>query len=194
MLKHTALTSARFTLLMPICRPKSGPAVTGPGDSACIWVLANVGYADLFCFDATGASTFVSTRSEPVAGLCPNWKVPPSIALVAVGVVIPAFCSSFRFAAMRARSDDCASFGSLFVLMERARPSGAGGVALLVSVFAPGAPGGVPDCGSSVWMKQQRLPYGHEPDTQKVYGDIISDQQLSNQSRTKRTLHISVLY
>ena len=64
---------------------------------------------------------------------------------------------------MRARSELETSFGSLFVLDERARPSGfAGG-------GAPSAPGGPPEAGSSVWMKQHLLPYGQEPETQKVY-------------------------
>lgn len=62
-----------------------------------------------------------------------------------------------RFAVMRARRDCCESFGSLFVLMERALPSTAGGVLFVPSEFACAA-GGWPLAGSSVWMKQQRFP------------------------------------
>ena len=62
------------------------------------------------------------------------------------------------------------SAGSLLVLIERARPSGrAEGGAF--SGVPPGT-GAPPEVGSSVWMKQHRLPYGHEPETQKVCSDI----------------------
>ena len=55
------------------CRPKSGAAVTGPGDmegvssldgrSIPLW--ANVGKADLFCLLAAASTTEVSSLSEP---------------------------------------------------------------------------------------------------------------------------------
>jgi len=77
------------------------------------------------------------------------------------------FVSWFRFAEIRARSETEVSLGSLLVLIERERPSVfdwevALSEALLFPVF------GFPATGTSVWMKQQRLPYGHEPDTQNV--------------------------
>lgn len=64
---------------------------------------------------------------------------------------------------MRARSELETSFGSLFVLDERARPS------VFTGGGAPSAPGGPPEAGSSVWMKQHLFPYGQEPETQNVY-------------------------
>jgi len=36
-------------------------------------LLANVGYADLFCFPVELSNTEVSTRSEPVGGRELNW-------------------------------------------------------------------------------------------------------------------------
>lgn len=56
------------------------------------------------------------------------------------------------------------SVGSLLVLSDRGRPS-------RPEIFgggAPSAPGATPEAGSSVWMKQQRLPYGQDPETQNV--------------------------
>ena len=55
------------------CLPKSGAAVTGPGDIAGgsslddtrMPLCVNVGNADLFCLAALGSNTDVSTRSEP---------------------------------------------------------------------------------------------------------------------------------
>jgi hypothetical protein len=73
-----------------------------------------------------------------------NWKPLLGLASVGVGALLDS-----RFA-MRAKRETDPSFGSLFVLRERARPSerGGGGTA------SPAAPDG----GSSVCMKQQRLP------------------------------------
>ena len=162
------------------CLPKSGPAVTGPGDLAVgsspedmrmpLCACANVGYADLFCFASDASATLVLTRSpsgRPPPPPLIDWKPAEG----GVVLALPEFececeCSvddsCERFAEMRARSELDTSFGSLFVLDERARPSGfAGG-------GAPSAPGPPPDAGSSVCMKQHLLPYGQDPDTQKV--------------------------
>ena len=119
-------------------------------------LLVNVGYADLFCFSEALASTDVSTRSDPVGGRV-NWNPLPVDGVASVGVG----ASAASRLAIRASNETDASFGSLFVLMERARPSderGGGGAA------SPP----VPDGGSSVCIKQHLLPYGHEPDTQNV--------------------------
>lgn len=53
------------------CLPKSGPAVTGPGERAPpsspeamnMPLCASVGYADLFCLEIGTSVTFVLTRS-----------------------------------------------------------------------------------------------------------------------------------
>lgn len=166
---HTLLypTISRRKLL---CLPKSGPAVTGPGDLARtvsgagskMPLLAKEGYADLFCLTEV-SSVDVSTRKEPVGGRL-NWKALPE----SVGVT-RLFESCPRFAEIRASIDTFTSLGSLFVLSERARPSGrccgalsvAGVPLLAVAAVAP-------DVGSSVCMKQHLLPYGHDPDTQNV--------------------------
>lgn len=64
-----------------------------------------------------------------------------------VDALLALVVSWFRLAEMRARRDTEASFGSLFVLKERARPSGrVGGGALSL----PGAVPVAPDVGSSV--------------------------------------------
>ena len=150
------------------CLPKSGPAVTGPGDLAVgsspedmtMPLCANVGYADLFCFEIDGSATSVLTRS------CPGRAVLDTVADGGVVLTLPGpefIASCVRFAEMRARSELDTSFGSLFVLDERARPSG------LAGGGAPSAPGGPPEAGSSVWMKQHLFPYGQDPETQKVY-------------------------
>jgi hypothetical protein len=71
----------------------------------------------------------------------------------------------FRLAVMRAKRDvEDASVGSELVLAERERVFGL----RFVGGGVPSAPGGAPEAGSSVWMKQQRLPYGQDPETQKV--------------------------
>lgn len=63
------------------CLPKSGPAVTGPGDLAVgssaagikTPLCANVGYADLFCLEIVVLSvTVVLMRSE--SGRPLTWK------------------------------------------------------------------------------------------------------------------------
>lgn len=84
-----------------------------------------------------------------------NWYPPGDGTSTGVEGMFCAFddeVSSFRFAEMRARSDTDCSLGSLLVLKERARVSGIWGGG------APSAPGGAPDAGSSVWMKQHLLP------------------------------------
>ena len=154
------------------CLPKSGPAVTGPGERAVgsspedmrmpLCACANVGYADLFCFAAAAAAsaTLVFTRSDSGRPLI--WKPAEGGVVLALPADEPSALSCVRFAEMRARSELETSFGSLFVLDERARPSG------FVGGGAPSAPGGPPEAGSSVWMKQHLLPYGQEPETQNV--------------------------
>lgn len=152
-----------------LCLPRSGPAVTGAGDFAVIGsgagnripLLAKEGYADLFCFTEGPSKAEVSTLSEPVGGRPPvNWKPLGfiSIGVDAVGLLL---------AEIRARRERDASFGSLLVLIERERPSGR---CCIGALSAPGVPavGGAPELGSSVWIKQQRLPYGQEPETQNV--------------------------
>ena len=62
-----------MSILALACLPKSGAAVSGPGDRdgassfegirIPLWV--NVGNADLFCLPAVGSRTDVSTRNEP---------------------------------------------------------------------------------------------------------------------------------
>ena len=76
------------------CLPKSGPAVTGPGDIAGASSLDETrmplcvkeGNADLFCFPAEGSKTEVSTRNDPGrplkladggVGLMPLGLLPP---------------------------------------------------------------------------------------------------------------------
>lgn len=90
---------------------------------------------------------------------------------------------------MRARSELETSFGSLFVLDERARPS------VFTGGGAPSAPGGPPEAGSSVWMKQHLFPYGQEPETQNVYDNAEVSNSICGRLRMgTRTLQISVLY
>ena len=166
----------KLTLLYPtisirarLCLPRSGPAVTGAGDFAVIGsgagsripLLAKEGYADLFCFTEGPSKAEVSTLSEPVGGRPPvNWK---PLGFISMGVD----AVGLLLAEMRARRERDASFGSLLVLIERARPSGR---CCNGAFSAPGVPavGGAPELGSSVWIKQQRLPYGQEPETQNV--------------------------
>lgn len=127
--------------------------MTGPGDIAGasspagirIPLWAKVGYADLFCLVLAVSITEVSTLKAP--------GLPEKVAEggVVLTLPVPEF-SWLRFAEMRARREVETSLGSLLVLAERALPSG------LAGGGAPSAPGGAPDAGSSVWMKQQRLP------------------------------------
>jgi len=158
-----------------LCLPKSGPAVTGAGDltkgcsgaGSSIPLLANDGYADLFCFTTGLSRADVSTLNEPVGGRALNWK-PLAGGLTSTGVA-PLFCAELswpRLAEIRARREIEASLGSLLVLGERTRPSGRGGGGVLSA--PPGVAPDVPDVGSSVCMKQHLLPYGQEPDTQNV--------------------------
>ena len=132
--------------------------MTGPGDIAGVSsfpetrmpLCVKLGNADLFCLLAFGSNTDVSTRREP--GRPVN---------VAGGVVLIGFefgaMGSCRLAVMRASNEVGPSFGSL---SDRGRPSMSEG---LLSWFpCPTAPG------SSVWMKQQRFPYGQDPETQNV--------------------------
>jgi hypothetical protein len=102
----------------------------------------------------------VSTRSAPGRELIGK---DDACGVVSIGVATklgdppeaPAEGPWLRFAVIRARSEvDEASAGSLFVLAERERPPGL----RLVGGGVPSAPGGAPPAGSSVWMKQQRLP------------------------------------
>ena len=152
------------------CLPKSGPAVTGPGDLAAVSspagmrtpLCANAGYADLFCLGIVAASvTFVLTRR--CSGRPLTWN--PADGGVVLKLPEPEFIafSCVRFAVIRASSElEDTSLGSLFVLDDRARPSG------LLGGGVPSAPGAAPLAGSSVWMKQHRFPYGQDPDTQNV--------------------------
>ena len=143
--------------------------MTGPGDLARtgsgagnkIPLLAKEGYADLFCL-TEASSAEVSTRREPVGGR-ENWNE-----LESAGVA--RFGSWPRFAEIRARIDTLASLGSLLVLNERARPSGrsCGGTLSVAGVPLLAVAAVAPDVGNSVCMKQHLLPYGHDPDTQKV--------------------------
>jgi hypothetical protein len=106
-------------------------------------LLAKEGYADLFCLTEV-SSVDVSTRKEPVGGR-ENWNV-----LESTGVAWP--CSWPRFAEIRARIDTLASLGSLFVLNERARPSGlcCGGALSVAGVPLLTVAAVTPDVGSSV--------------------------------------------
>lgn len=106
----------------------------------------------MFCLTGGPSETEVSTRREPVGGFVLNWK--PLVAIMSTGVA--ASCVWAR-CEMRARSESEES-GSL-----ESSACVCGGVLSEVLAVA-----GVPDDESSVWMKQQRFPYGHEPDTQKV--------------------------
>jgi hypothetical protein len=171
--------------------------VTGPGDLARTGsgagnkmpLLAKEGYADLFCL-TEASSVEVSTRKEPVGGRV-NWN--PLAESIGVARL---FGSWPRFAEIRARIDTLTSLGSLLVLSERARPSGrcccrgalsvAGVPLLAVAAVAP-------DVGSSVCMKQHLLPYGHDPDTQNVWGWCVSDYNHGKRTN-ELTLQISVLY
>lgn len=136
---------------------------TGSGAGSKIPLLAKAGYADLFCL--TEASIVdVSTRKEPVGGRV-NWNAVAES--VGVGRL---FESCPRFAEIRARIDTLASLGSLFVLKDRARPSGrcCGGALSVAGVPLLVVAAVAPDVGNSVCMKQHLLPYGHDPDTQNV--------------------------
>lgn len=125
--------------------------MTGPGDFARTGsgagnktpLLAKEGYADLFCLTVV-SSVEVSTRKEPVGGR-ENWNVLGSTELAW-------FCSWPRFAEIRARIDTLASLGSLFVLNERARPSGrcCGGALSVTGVPLLTVAAVAPDVGSSV--------------------------------------------
>jgi hypothetical protein len=126
------------------------------GAGALAWMsipLAKVGYADLFCLapEAVGSKTEVSTRSDPVGG-----RVLVNAVDGGVEPVLPVpleDASWFLLAEIRARSElPEVSLGSLFVLDERSRPTDCTGGGVLSE---PGTP---PAEGSSVWMKQQRLP------------------------------------
>jgi len=131
-----------------------------------LWLLANVGNALLFCLTAAPpSSALVSTRRLPRPGRL-TWKV---------GVVASSLLS--RLALIRA-SSDC-SFSVPSALDELAEGVRSGAFAALFDVFAVAgadvpfgvvapSPPAPPGPGSSVWMQQQRLPYGHEPETQKV--------------------------
>lgn len=142
--------------------PRSGPAVTGPGDLLPDVSLANKtplaakeGYADLFwCLRLGWSSDEVSTRRAPVGGREPDWYPlgDESFEWVLVGVAFAAalVLSWLRLAEMRARSE---TGGSLESLSERLRVA-----SVTFGGGAPSAPGGAPEAGSSVWMKQQRLP------------------------------------
>lgn len=162
--------------LRRLCIPNSGPAVAGPGDRRAgasagmrTPLAAKVGYADLFCFMPARSSDAVSTRRAPGRVILPSPAdggvvvvgVPPLAGVAVAGVLPPSW---FRCAEMRWRSDTGGCSGSLFVLVDRVWVSGF----LIWGGGVPSAPGGCPDDGSSVWMKQQRFPYGHDPDTQNV--------------------------
>jgi hypothetical protein len=128
--------------------------VTGPGDlgrtgsgaGSKIPLLAKEGYADLFCLTEE-SSVDVSTRKEPVGGRV-NWNalLPESVGVLFV------FDSWPRFAEIRAKIDTLASLGSLFVLRERARPSGCccGGALSVAGVPLLAVAAVAPDVGSSV--------------------------------------------
>jgi len=114
-------------------------------------LLAKDGYADLFCFNDGPSREEVSTRREPTAGRANETF------FVGVESGTELFVSWFRFAEMRARSETEVSLGSLLVLIERERPSVFDWeVALSEALLFPGF--GFPATGTSVWMKQQRLP------------------------------------
>ena len=141
------------------CLPKSGPAVTGPGDRAApsspedirMPLCANVGNADLFCcFAIDTSATLVLTRKP--SGRPPDWNPPEGgvVLMLPDPELMPP--SWVRFADMRASRELETSFGSLVVLGERLRPSGFDGGG------APSAPGVPPEAGSSVCMKQHLLP------------------------------------
>jgi hypothetical protein len=126
----------------------TGDFTDGSGADCSRPLLANVGKADLFCFEVELSSVDVSTLKEPVGGRLLYWK-PLLEGLESTGVETPLElvepeASWLRFAEMRARRDTDASLGSLFVLMERSRPSGRGGG----GTFSE--PGGAPEVGSSV--------------------------------------------
>lgn len=85
-------------------------------------LLANVGYADLFCcFMEEPSNTEVSTLSDPMGGRL-NWKLLLDDGSTGVAT-LPGLGEPLLFF-NRARRDVEASLGSLLVLMERARPSG----------------------------------------------------------------------
>ncbi len=158
-------------------------------------VCANDGNADLFCcLEIDTSATFVLTRSP--SGRPPAWN--PADGGVVLKLPEPELMplSCVRFAEMRASSELETSFGSLFVLDERARPS------TFVGGGTPSVLGGPPAEGSSVWMKQHLLPYGHDPDTQNVCDKAeVSDpfircalQRPTALRMRTRTLQISVLY
>ena len=72
-------------------RPRSGPAVTGPGEISCTWSLFwgrewlfMYGYADLFCYMESCGSIMVSTRNAPGRCCCVNWYV--GVELPSVGI------------------------------------------------------------------------------------------------------------
>lgn len=106
--------------------------MTGAGDFAPLWstfwrstpLLANAGYADLFCFIADASKVVVSTLREPVGGRVNGY---PLLVLASTGVdVLLVLESWLRLAEIRARSDTPPSLGSLLVLKDLARPSGRG--------------------------------------------------------------------
>jgi hypothetical protein len=97
------------------------------------------------------SSDDVSTLREPVRGRDGGWYVVSAVAVTTT--------SWLRFAEIRCKRDTGTSFGSL---SDRPR------VWLTFGGGTPSAPGAVPFAGNSVCMKQQRFPYGQEPDTQKV--------------------------
>lgn len=94
----------------------------------------------MFCLVLAVSITEVSTLKAPGR--------PEKVAEGGVVLTLPEpelrVLSWVRFAEIRARRDVETSLGSLFVLADRARPSG------FVGGGAPSAPGGAPDAGSSV--------------------------------------------
>ena len=72
-------------------RPRSGPAVTGPGEISCAWSLFwgrewlfMYGYADLFCYMESCGLIMVSTQTMPRHCCCVNWYV--GVELPSVGI------------------------------------------------------------------------------------------------------------
>lgn len=119
-------------------------------------LLPKAGYADLFCLD-TWSTTLVSTLRLPVRGLrlriCAG-NVP--------GVDVAIIESEAILEDTRPINAIEGSSTSLCRLMERALDD------LAFCAEPASLELGNSDDGSSVWMKQHRLPYGQEPDTQNV--------------------------
>jgi hypothetical protein len=157
--------------------------VTATGDAADIGSAAicesdlesdcwNAGYADLFSLEFASAvpvSEAVSTRSEP-GRPPPGEENPPACGvdglsvLADTGVVTAAALATpcARLAEMRASSEEpSAESPVVLVLPDRSRWT--------LDISGELSPPGMDEPGAfGSWMKQQRLPYGHDPDTQKV--------------------------